>query len=82
LRRKNGTDSAQCKTIEHFFEQIDYKGFYLYGGRFAPIQDFDSQALQNLANIDIEDKIPGKIYINNFIFIGRSDAMARFEHLL
>jgi FkbM family methyltransferase len=70
------------KTIEDFFEQIDYKGFYLYGERFAPIQDFDSQALQNLANIDVEDKVPGKIYINNFIFIGRLDAMARFEHLL
>lgn len=69
------------KTIEDFFEQIDYKGFCVYGGRFAPIQDFDSHALQDLANIDVEYKIPGKIYINNFIFLGRSDAMARFEHL-
>ena len=70
------------KTNEDLFEQIGYKGFWVYGGRFAPIQYFDSHALQDLANIDVETRIPGRIYINTFSFIGRSGAMARFEHFL
>jgi hypothetical protein len=52
---------------------LGYRGFYFHSGRFEPVESFDPERLQNAAALDADgtNRLPGRTYINNFIFAAR-----------
>ena len=58
-----------------FFENLDYDGYYLDGDRFRSIRNFNLGQDQSVKSL--ENSIKTGRYINNFVFIHRSQSHQR-----
>jgi len=65
-------------------EPLDYEGFYLVDGRLRPLGDFDPAVLQSQDALtpDGLGRLPGRTYINNFLFVARPEQRAALAPLL
>lgn len=65
-------------------EPLGYEGFYLLDGRLRPLGDFDPAVLQSLEALtpDGLGRLPGRTYVNNFLFLARPEQRAAFAPLL
>jgi FkbM family methyltransferase len=72
-RHRKGALEEVC----HLLKPLGYRGFYLYSGRFQPVEGFDPERLQNAAALDAAgaNRLAGSTYINNFIFAARPDVL-------
>lgn len=54
-------------------EPLGYRGAYLHEGRLHPLATFDAATLQNRSALNESGtyRLPGRVYINNFIFSAR-----------
>ena len=72
-RHRKGALEEVCGLLK----PLGYRGFYLHSGRFEPVESFDPEQLQNAAALDADGayRLPGRTYINNFIFAARPDVL-------
>jgi len=63
-RHRHGTVTS-CARFLHGF---GYRGYFLYEGRLTSISNFNPIIHQNENAVGFGEKIPGKVYINNFFF--------------
>lgn len=68
--------------LRNFLETCGYQGFFLLNGRLHPIEDFDPERDQNPDHVSSKGKIPGKVYVNNFVFIRDDAVLKRLGHML
>lgn len=71
-RHKPGT----FKAVSSFLEELGYKGFFYYNNHLEMINSFKVNSHQN-----IENKIKGEIYINNFLFVTDKN-LSKLQHLI
>lgn len=64
--------------LRALLEPLGYQGFYLHQGRLNPVAGFDPAVLQDRAALNEAGthRVPGKVYVNNFIFAARPEALA------
>ncbi|BBK29632.1 FkbM family methyltransferase [Stella humosa] len=63
--------------IRAILDPLGYRGFFLLDGRLEPIARFDQRIHQDRAALNEagSHRLPGRTYINNFIFTARDDAI-------
>ena len=67
-------------SVQGYLAEFGYRGFFFRGGRLHPIDSFNFDEHQNVANI--ASKIGGEsAYINNFLFFA-ADALPKVHHLI
>jgi len=55
--------------VEKYLSQMDYKGFFILDGQITPIDKFDLKIHQAVGNVEKDQRIKGRTYINNFIWL-------------
>lgn len=65
-------------------EPLGYEGFYLLDGELRPLGDFDPAALQSPEALtpDGRSRLPGRTYVNNFLFVVRPEQRSALAPLL
>jgi FkbM family methyltransferase len=66
-------------SISHDLTSQRYQGYFIHGVRVAPLADFRAEVHQNVDNVQMSSKIPGRLYINNFLFIPAEQSEALVE---
>lgn len=67
-------------TTRQFLLELGYRGFFLSGERFHPIEQFSVAKLQNAASVRDDGTVVGE-YVNNFLYVPE-DEIARYGTLL
>lgn len=67
--------------IRSILEPLDYRGFFLLDGAMRPIAAFDQQSHQDRSALNAAGthRLPGRTYVNNFVFSAREDVVRRLE---
>lgn len=65
-------------------EPIGYRGFFLIDGALTPVSTFDPAIHQDSASLDPtgRHKLPGALYVNNFMFVSDEAAEQRLRAAL
>jgi FkbM family methyltransferase len=58
-------------------EELGYRGFFLLEGRLRELEEFDPSTLQDPANVGLFGRLPGRVYVNNFLFLPDPGAQER-----
>jgi FkbM family methyltransferase len=56
--------------VHSFLETLAYQCYFLHDGRLHPYSEFNANIHQNSNNVGDMGKVPGQVYVNNFIFLG------------
>jgi FkbM family methyltransferase len=62
--------------------ELGYRGFFLHEGRLQALAGFDPGVLQDPANADPFGRKPGRVYVNNFVFLPEPGAQERARNLV
>jgi len=60
---------------------LGYRGSFLLEGKLVPLERFEPQRHQNPDNVGVSGALPGKCFINNFIFLPEPEAESRARHI-
>ncbi|WP_296581586.1 FkbM family methyltransferase [Xanthobacter sp.] len=68
-------------SLRALLEPLGYEGFFRDGGRMAPISSFDPAVHQSVSALKADGShvAKGKVYINNFFFAARPEAIAALK---
>jgi len=69
-------------SVFDFFHARGYRGFFFLNEQLHDIAQFRLDTHQNVHNVEFGSRIPGKLYINNFLFVHRSDIAVRLKPLI
>lgn len=71
--------AGSLEALRGHLEPLGYRGFYLHDGGLRPVEGFDTARLQNRSALNEAGthRLPGQVYINNFIFIARPALIQR-----
>ena len=57
--------------------ELGYRGFFLLDGKLRELAEFDPGTLQDSANASPFGRLPGRVYVNNFVFLPEPGALER-----
>ena len=73
--------SNNIEKVNQYFNKFMYQGFYNFKGKIYNIDNFEKNKFQNIDNINVSNRLKDNLYINNFIFIGTSEASEKLLEL-
>jgi hypothetical protein len=56
---------------------LGYRGYFLFQGELVALERFEPSVHQNPENVGVGGALPGRTYINNFVFLPEPGAAAR-----
>ncbi len=64
-------------TVIHYLSDLGYQAYFLLGRHLKPISAFDPTTHQDPESIDFCDVRPGHVYVNNFVFVTRTNDLGQ-----